>query len=148
MAILTSWLGKCALKSIEKRPDLQLLRHKGMNKLRSWPIHEFLHMKKEWNQSADRLASKALQQEQVTIALSDLDRQDLSLLNRLNELLTPKNVNQVVKIAVVTRSAVRRLRSAEVLQEEFVQKVRIRESIKHRERRVGSTTWRNSWSGT
>ena len=28
-----------------KAPGLQLLRHKAMEKLRSWPSHEFLHMK-------------------------------------------------------------------------------------------------------
>ena len=44
-----------------KAPGLQLLRHKAMEKLRSWPDHAFLHMKREWNQSADRLASEALQ---------------------------------------------------------------------------------------
>ncbi|CAI5722522.1 unnamed protein product [Peronospora farinosa] len=47
-----------------KAPGLQLLRQKAMEKLRSWPIHEFLHMKRDWNQSADRLASTALQKEQ------------------------------------------------------------------------------------
>ena len=82
-------------------------------------------MKREWNQSADLLASKALQQEQGLIALSDQDRQDISLLNRLDELLTPKSVDQVVKIDAVTRSAVRRRRSPEALQEEFVRQVRI-----------------------
>ena len=42
-----------------KAPGLQLLRHKAMERLRSWPIHGLLHMKREWNQSADHLASKA-----------------------------------------------------------------------------------------
>ena len=32
-----------------KAPGLQLLRHKAMEKLRSWPNHEFLHMKRDWN---------------------------------------------------------------------------------------------------
>ena len=32
-----------------KAPGLQLLRLKAMEKLRSWPIHEFLHMKRDWN---------------------------------------------------------------------------------------------------
>ena len=59
------------------------------------------------------------------IALSDQDRQNLGLLNRLDELLTPKSVDQVVKIAAVTRSAVMRRRSPEVLQEKFVRQVRI-----------------------
>ena len=32
-----------------KAPKLQLLRHKTMVKLRSWPTHQFLHMKRDWN---------------------------------------------------------------------------------------------------
>ena len=39
--------------------------------------------------------------------------------------MTPKSVDQVVKIAAVTRSAVMRRRSPEVLQEGFVRQVRI-----------------------
>ena len=30
-----------------KAPGLQFLRHKAMEKLRSWPFHEFLHMKRD-----------------------------------------------------------------------------------------------------
>uniref|UniRef100_M4BWX2 RNase H type-1 domain-containing protein n=1 Tax=Hyaloperonospora arabidopsidis (strain Emoy2) TaxID=559515 RepID=M4BWX2_HYAAE len=44
-------------------PGLQLLRHRAMEKLRSRPKHEFLHMKRDWNESADRLAREALPQE-------------------------------------------------------------------------------------
>ena len=40
-----------------KAPGLQLLRHKVMQKLRSWPKHESLHVKRNWNASAYRLAS-------------------------------------------------------------------------------------------
>ena len=40
-----------------KAPGLQLLRHKAMEKLRSWPLHEFLHLKRDWNHRVDRLAS-------------------------------------------------------------------------------------------
>ena len=80
-----------------KAPGLKSLRHKAMERLRSWPIHDFLHMKRDWNHSADRLTRKALQQEQGTIALSDQDRQYLRSLNRLDELSTPKSVDQVVK---------------------------------------------------
>ena len=32
-----------------KAPGLQLLRHRAMEKLRSWPIHELLHIKRDWN---------------------------------------------------------------------------------------------------
>ena len=90
-----------------KAPGLQLLRHKAMEKLRSWPIHEFLHMKRNWNQSADLLASNALQQEKSKMPVSDQDRQNLHSLNRLDESLTPKSVDRVVNIAAITRSAVR-----------------------------------------
>ena len=44
------------------------------------------------------------------------------MLNRLDALLTPK-VDPVVKLAAVSRSAVRRRRSPEILQEEFVRQV-------------------------
>ena len=55
----------------------------------------------------------------------DQDRQNLHSLYRLDELLTPKSVDRVVKISAVTRSAVRRRRSPEVMQEDFVQTIRI-----------------------
>ena len=42
-----------------KAPGLQLPRHKAMEELRSWPTHEFLHVKRDWNASADRLASES-----------------------------------------------------------------------------------------
>ena len=42
-----------------KAPGLQLLRHRALEKPCSWPIHEFLHMTRDWSQSADRLASAA-----------------------------------------------------------------------------------------
>ena len=108
-----------------KAPGLQLLLHKAMEKLRSWPSHEFLHMKRDWNQSADRLASEALQQEKGRIVVADQDHQDLITLNRLYELLTPSQVGQVVKVAAITRSTVRRRCQPEVLQEEIVQQIRI-----------------------
>ena len=108
-----------------KAPGLQLLRHKAMEKLRSWPIHEFLHIKRDWNQSADRLASAALQQEKGTIVTSDQDLQDLISLNRLDELLTPGCDDRVVRMAAITRSAVRRRQQPESMQEETVQQLRI-----------------------
>ncbi|GMF48132.1 unnamed protein product [Phytophthora fragariaefolia] len=42
-----------------KAPGLQLLRQKALDQLRSRPQHEFLHMKREWNQSADRRITEA-----------------------------------------------------------------------------------------
>ena len=47
-------------------------------------------------------------------------------LNRLDELLKPKRVDRIVKLAAITRSAVRRRRQPELLQEEIVQKMRIK----------------------
>ena len=55
----------------------------------------------------------------------DQDRQNLHSLNRLDVLLTPTSVDRFVKISAVTRSAVRRPRSTEVMQEEVVQRIRI-----------------------
>ncbi|GMF20123.1 unnamed protein product [Phytophthora fragariaefolia] len=54
-------------------------------------------MKREWNQSADRLASTALQKEEGAHLTSDEDRQDLITLNRLDELLKPKVTDQVAR---------------------------------------------------
>ena len=108
-----------------KAPGLQLLRHKAMQKLRSWPKHEFLHMKREWNQSADRLASAALQQEKGVIVNLDQELQELISLNRLHELLLPERTDCVVKMMAITRSARRRRQQPEVLQEEIVQQMRI-----------------------
>ena len=98
-----------------KAPGLQLLRHKAMQKLRSWPKHEFLHMKREWNQSADRLASAALQQEKGVIVNLDQELQELISLNRLHELLLPERTDCVVKMMAITRFARRRRQQPEVL---------------------------------
>ena len=64
----------------------------------------------------------------------DQDRQNLHSLNRLEELLTLKSVDLVVKILAITRSAVRRRRSPAVMQEEVVQWIRI-ERIKHAQKK-------------
>ena len=53
-------------------------------------------MKRDWNQSADRLASTALQKEQGVVITSEGDRQDLITLNRLDELLKSKQAESVV----------------------------------------------------
>ncbi|GMF14950.1 unnamed protein product [Phytophthora fragariaefolia] len=92
-----------------KAPSLKLLRQKAMEKLRSWPNHEFLHVKRDWNQSADKLASAAL------------PREAGEQVNRLAELLVPQSQISVVKIAATTRS--RQRRDWEVLQEPLVQRM-------------------------
>ncbi|OWZ11027.1 LOW QUALITY PROTEIN: reverse transcriptase [Phytophthora megakarya] len=44
-----------------KEPGLTLLRRRALDRLRTWPGHELLHVKRDWNGSADSLASAALQ---------------------------------------------------------------------------------------
>ena len=89
-----------------KAPDLELLRHKATKKLQSWPTHEFLYMQRDCNQSVERFVSAALQQEKGKIITLDRELEDLMVLNRLNELLTPGGTDQVIKLAAITRSAV------------------------------------------
>ena len=108
-----------------KAPGLQLLRHKAMEKLRSWPKHDFLYVKHDWNASADQLASDALLKEKGGIVFNDKDRQDLVTPNRLDELVVPRKTNQHVRVAVITRAATRRLHSPHIVQEAIVQQVRI-----------------------
>ena len=62
-------------------------------------------MKREWNQSADRLASTALQSEKERTIVAEEDRLELITLNRLDELLKPKQDGQLARITAVTRSA-------------------------------------------
>lgn len=81
-------------------------------------------MKREWNQSADRLASAALQGEDGAVVTSTEDLQDLHTLNRLPELLKPRSTGSVVRVAAITRSVHRRRQQPRVLQEELVQQMR------------------------
>ncbi|GMF48428.1 unnamed protein product [Phytophthora fragariaefolia] len=106
-----------------KAPSLKLLRQKAMEKLRSWPNHEFLHVKRNWNQSADKLASAALQREAGEQVTYQTDIDDLATLNRLAELLVPQSQISVVKIAATTRA--RQRRNGEVLQEPLLQRMRM-----------------------
>ncbi|POM72982.1 LOW QUALITY PROTEIN: Reverse transcriptase, partial [Phytophthora palmivora] len=106
-----------------KAPGLTLLRQQALERLRSWPTHEFLHMKRDWNQSADSLASAALRRESGVVIVKEEERQDLMTLNRLDELLIAKDDATPVKIAAVTRS--RKKCRPQVLQEEIVQRMRM-----------------------
>ncbi|POM78632.1 LOW QUALITY PROTEIN: Reverse transcriptase [Phytophthora palmivora] len=100
-------------------PGLTLLRQQALERLRSWPNHEFLHMKRDWNQSADSLASAALRRESGVVIATE----NLMILNRLDELLKAKDDAAIVKIAAVTRS--RKNCRPQVLQEEIVQRMRM-----------------------
>ncbi|POM70381.1 Reverse transcriptase, partial [Phytophthora palmivora] len=100
-----------------KAPGLQLLRQKAMDRLQAWPKHEFLHVKREWNQSADRLASAALQRQEGEIVTSAEDHEDLITLNRLGELL-------FAHLSAITRSTRARRSQPKVLEEPMVQRMR------------------------
>ena len=79
-------------------------------------------MKREWNQSADRLASIALQSENGRTVVAEEGRRDLITLKRLDELLKPKQDGQIARITAITRSAERIRQQPEVIREEIVQK--------------------------
>ncbi|POM69444.1 LOW QUALITY PROTEIN: Reverse transcriptase [Phytophthora palmivora] len=106
-----------------KAPGLTLLRQQALKRLRSWLNHEFLHMKRDWDQSADSLANAALHREYRVVITSEEERHDLMTLNRLEELLIAKDDAATVKIAAATRS--RKKCRSQVLQEEIVQRMRM-----------------------
>ncbi|POM79026.1 Reverse transcriptase [Phytophthora palmivora] len=80
-------------------------------------------MKRDWNQSADSLASAALRRESGIVIATEEERQDLMTLNRLEELLIAKNDETTVQITAVTRS--HKKCRPQVLQEEIVQRMRM-----------------------
>ena len=82
-------------------------------------------MNREWNQSADRLPSKALQNGKERSVGTEEDRRDLTTSKRLDELLKPKQAGQLARITAITRSSGRRRHQPEVLQDEIVQRIRI-----------------------
>ena len=57
--------------------------------------------------------------------ISDQDHEDRIALNRLGELLLPERVDHAVKVAAITRSALRSRCQPRILQEEVVQQIRI-----------------------
>ncbi|POM74876.1 Reverse transcriptase, partial [Phytophthora palmivora] len=68
-----------------KAPGLTLLKQRALDRLRDWPDHELVHVKRDWNGSAAGLASAALQRQGGVKIESDKDKQDLITLNRLDE---------------------------------------------------------------
>ncbi|ETK70753.1 hypothetical protein L915_21921 [Phytophthora nicotianae] len=121
----SNWVIRQMRGEIEcKVPDLTPLRRWALDRLRTWPAHEFLHVKRDGNQSADRLANTALHQQEGTVVTSEADHDDLVALNRLQELLLPKDEGFVVRMAATTRSRTRSKNSAEVLQLDVIQRIR------------------------
>ena len=58
-----------------------------MNELQSWPSHGILHVKRDWNQSADQLASTPLHQQGGIESTTSEERPGLETINRLLDLL-------------------------------------------------------------
>ncbi|POM76566.1 LOW QUALITY PROTEIN: Reverse transcriptase [Phytophthora palmivora] len=111
-----------------KAPGLTLLRQQALERLRSWLNNEFLPMKRDWNQSADSLASAALRRKSGVVIVTKEERQNLMTINRLDELLIAKDDIATVNIAAVTRS--RKKCRPQVLQEEIVQRMRMERIIR------------------
>ncbi|OWY90899.1 reverse transcriptase, partial [Phytophthora megakarya] len=108
-----------------KAPGLTLLRQRALERLRTWPDHELLHVKRDWNGSADSLV--LLCNGNIE---SDTEIQDLITLNRLDEILIVKVEEEIAQISAVTtqskaRSGVRIGADPESLREEVVRELRI-----------------------
>ncbi|OWZ07964.1 hypothetical protein PHMEG_00019572 [Phytophthora megakarya] len=65
-----------------KAPGLTLLKRKALDRLRKWRDHELVHVKRDWNGSADSLASAALQRQGGIEVRNMPGYQDLPTLNR------------------------------------------------------------------
>ncbi|KAE8875717.1 hypothetical protein PF003_g40167 [Phytophthora fragariae] len=111
-----------------KAPGLTLLRQKALDRLLAWPDHELLHVKRDWNGSTDSLAGAALQRQAGVEVEEDSDFENLVTLNRLEEILAVKEVEEhpAAKICpVATRAAGGSRSRPAVLQEEVVRSLRI-----------------------
>ncbi|OWY99908.1 LOW QUALITY PROTEIN: reverse transcriptase [Phytophthora megakarya] len=108
-----------------KAPGLTLLKRKALHRLRKWSDHELVHVKRDWNGSADSLASAALQR-QGGIEVQEMPGyQDLVTLNRLDEILIPKTENPVVRVAAVTTRAGQARSPAGVMKEDLIREIRV-----------------------
>ncbi|KAE8957487.1 hypothetical protein PR001_g31356, partial [Phytophthora rubi] len=111
-----------------KAPGLTLLRQKALDRLLAWPDHELLHVKRDWNGSADSLAGAALQRQAGVEVEEDSDFENLVTLNRLEEILVAKEAEEhpSAKISpVATRTTGDSRSRPTVLQEEVVRDLRI-----------------------
>ncbi|OWZ22110.1 reverse transcriptase [Phytophthora megakarya] len=70
-----------------KSPELKLLRQQAWNVSRTWLEHEFIHVRRGWNASADMLAGQALQRRRGKVTYSLDEVKDIKTLNRLQEVI-------------------------------------------------------------
>ena len=108
-----------------KASGLSPLRAKALHKLQSWSSHGILHVKRDWNQSADQLASAALHQQKGTAVVTKEEWPGLEAINRLPELLVPRDQSPSVKIFAMTRSRSPIRIPGEVIQEDVIQQLRV-----------------------
>ncbi|KAE8958655.1 hypothetical protein PR001_g30983, partial [Phytophthora rubi] len=111
-----------------KAPGLTILRQKALDRLLVWPDHELLHVKRDWNGSADSLAGAALQRQAGVEVEEDSDFENLVTLNRLEEILVAREAEEHLSAKVspvATRTAGDSRSRPAVLQEEVVRGLRI-----------------------
>ncbi|KAE8985822.1 hypothetical protein PR002_g22523 [Phytophthora rubi] len=111
-----------------KAPGLTLLRQKALDRLLAWPDHELLHVKRDWNGSADSLAGAALQRQAGVEVEEYSDFENLVTLNRPEEILVVREAEEhpTAKICpVATRTTGDSRPQPPVLQEEVVRDLRI-----------------------
>ncbi|OWZ21400.1 LOW QUALITY PROTEIN: reverse transcriptase [Phytophthora megakarya] len=82
--------------------NLVICKCEGSGSTRTWPDHELLHVKRDWNGSADSLASAALQRQCGIKVESEKEIQDLVTFNRLDEILVVKMEDKAAQISAVT----------------------------------------------
>ncbi|KAE8965360.1 hypothetical protein PR002_g28698 [Phytophthora rubi] len=109
-------------------PGLTLLRQKALDRLLAWSDHELLHVKRDWNGSADSLAGAALQRQGGVEVEEDSDFENLVTLNRLEEILVAREAEEhpSAKVSpVATRTTGDSRSRPAALQEEVVRDLRI-----------------------
>ncbi|KAI9991072.1 hypothetical protein PInf_018693 [Phytophthora infestans] len=87
-----------------KAPALTLLRQKVMVHLRGWMNHELVHVKRDWNASADSLASAALRNQCGVEVEREAEHQDLVTLNRLDEVVVVGSEKKTVQGVRIERT--------------------------------------------
>ncbi|GMF46690.1 unnamed protein product [Phytophthora fragariaefolia] len=95
-----------------KAPGLILQRQKALDRLRIWPDHDLTHVKRDWNGSAGRLASAALQRQAGIMEEDEADLLDLVTRNRLDGILRPEIIQggsgaRVVPVTIGSRAGSR-----------------------------------------
>ena len=113
---------------------LSSLRARALNKLRSWPSHGILHVKRDWNQSADQLASEVLHRQRGVELVPREEWPGLEVINRLPELLVPKDPDRTAKVSAVTRSRSTLRITGETIQADVVQQLRVERIRKAQEK--------------